>query len=456
MHAIIDSPYNIGEYADRLYLEGVRTVIRYYNNRNSTTFPNKCLTLSEKEKLFAAGLNVAVVFQQRGGAGGFPGDLSGQNGTRDAARAVVLAGSIGQPEGSAIYFGVDHDFYRPSELDQIERYFRAVSAQIDGRYRLGVYGSGAVCRRLKTEGLVDYFWLPASMGWSGTRAFLSSQEWTLFQKYQNIQSPFGGFDYDGNILNPTFADFGQFGPAPTISRLANPVERASVNQVAVYEVIARSGLNVRGGAGQQYAVSQTLPLGSVVHAMGHEGDWIQVDVQGDGAADGFMAQEFLKPLSGGMRIPVAAGVTAYAIAQQELTLNVAEFPGVANNPRIVLYHSSTDDGEAPDETAWCSSFVNYCVEQAGMDGTGSKWARSWHEKNWGQTVTDDPRIGDIVVWRRQAPGQDGGHVAFFVEELADGFVRVLGGNQSDRLRISTYPKNGTIGNTRYSLLSIRR
>ena len=55
---------------------GVQTVIRYYNNKNSATFPTKCLTAAELEALFDAGLSVAVVFQQRGGAGGNLDDLS--------------------------------------------------------------------------------------------------------------------------------------------------------------------------------------------------------------------------------------------------------------------------------------------------------------------------------------------------------------------------------------------
>jgi hypothetical protein len=76
MHEIIDSPYNLGDHAARLFQERVRTVIRYYNNKNSTVFPSKCLTPDEYGKLKAAGLNVGVVFQQRGGAArvdGVPG-----------------------------------------------------------------------------------------------------------------------------------------------------------------------------------------------------------------------------------------------------------------------------------------------------------------------------------------------------------------------------------------------
>jgi hypothetical protein len=46
--------------------------------------------------------------------------------------------------------------------------------------------------------------------------------------------------------------------------------------------------------------------------------------------------------------------------------------------------------------------------------------------------------------------------AFFVEKIGQDFLRVLGGNQSDRVRIATYPVNGPAGATIYHLLSIRR
>lgn len=457
MHEIIDSPFNVGDHAARLFHEGVRTVIRYYNNKNSSTFPSKCLIPGEFGKLTAAGLKVAVVFQQRGGAGGFLDDFGTGKGTRDAKRALALAGSIGQPPGSAVYFGVDHDFFRPNELDQIERYFAEVNAEFGGQFRVGVYGSGAVCSRLKSSSYATLFWLPASMGWSASRAFLASQQWTLFQKFQDLQADFGGFNYDGNLFNPTFADFGQFGaiaqPAAEV-----PILRDPANGVAVFEVMARSGLRLRGGAGEIFATLQTLPLGTVVHGLGQQGDWLQVDVNGDGIADGFMARAYLKALTGGVPLPLAqlATPTAYAIAQAELAIDVREIAGPENNPRIVLYHGTTSGGAAPDETAWCSSFINYCVEQAGRKGTDSKWAKSWHDNNWGQVVTDDPRTGDIVVWRRQSASMDGGHVGFFVGNVGDGIIRVLGGNQSNRVCISDYPIKGTIAGMKYTLLSIRR
>jgi uncharacterized protein (TIGR02594 family) len=134
----------------------------------------------------------------------------------------------------------------------------------------------------------------------------------------------------------------------------------------------------------------------------------------------------------------AARTVPYAVAQQELLKNIAEIPGEDSNPRITLYHSTTAGGAAPDEVAWCSSFVNYCVEHAGLAGTDSKAARSW--KNWGTAVAqNDWREGDIVVFWRVSPTGWQGHVGFLVSWNGSK-PEVLGGNQGNKLSIARpYP-----------------
>jgi uncharacterized protein (TIGR02594 family) len=450
MHEIIDVPSDIGEFADQLADAGVKTVIRYYNHRNSSHLPSKALTQRELDKLFHAGLSVAVVFQQRGGAGGNLTDLSATTGDRDAVRALELAAALHQPDGSAIYFGVDHDYFRASELAQIKAYFQAARARIDGRYRVGVYGSGTVGTTLKRAGTVDLIWLAAARGWSGTRQALESGDWTLDQRFLELRSEIGGFIYDGNVFNPAAANFGQFGPGGGVD------SPAGQGVAMLYEVIARSGLNLRPIPDTESRVIQSLPLGTVVRGLARTGEWIKADLNGDGLADGYLFLAFLRPVSGGLPLPPPAGSRRpMDIARAELALDVREVAGAQNNPRITMYHASTSGGAAPDETAWCSSFANYCVEQAGLNGTNSKWARSWHDSRWGSEVTNAPQEGDIVVWRRHSQNVEGGHVAFFVDADADS-IRVLGGNQGNRVSITRFPRNGQSGSFRYDLLSIRR
>lgn len=449
MHEIIDVPADIGRFADQLAAAGVKTAIRYYNHRNSTNLPTKGLTRRELDMLHDAGLSVAVVFQQRGGNDGHIEDFTAAAGRRDAARALELAAAMAQPHGSAIYFGVDHDYFRGADLDRIEAYFDAARTTIAGNYVVGVYGSGTVGRRLKNAGKADLIWLAAARRWSGTQQALQEGLWTIDQRYLELTSPIGGFVYDGNVANPAYPTFGQFGPAGAIE-----TDRSNPSG-ALFRVIARSGLNLRSGPGEPYRVIETLPNGASVTGRGREGDWMRIDLDGDGLSDGYMFASYLQAVSGGIPIVASPGQRPIDVARAELALNISEFPGPADNPRIVLYHGTTSGGSAPDETAWCSSFVNYCVEQAGFTGTDSKWARSWHDEGWGEASTDDPADGDIVVWRRRGAGVDGGHVGFFVGADSTG-ISVLGGNQSNKVCIQRYPKNGTLGPFTYTLLSIRR
>lgn len=129
--------------------------------------------------------------------------------------------------------------------------------------------------------------------------------------------------------------------------------------------------------------------------------------------------------------PATAGVPRHlAIAQGEL--GVHEIRGPRDEARVLQYHQATSLRARNDETAWCSSFVNWTMQQAGVRGTGSAAARSWLQ--WGRAVPKDAqhvRPGDVIVFPRgNNPAQ--GHVAIVSEVLDDGRVRVIGGNQSMR------------------------
>lgn len=124
----------------------------------------------------------------------------------------------------------------------------------------------------------------------------------------------------------------------------------------------------------------------------------------------------------------AAGIPRHLqIARGEL--GVTEIPGAANNPRVVEYHQATSLKATNDETSWCSAFVNWTMQRAGVQGTNNAAARSWLQ--WGQAVPRDTahvKPGDVIVFPRgNNPAQ--GHVAIVSEVLDGGRVRVVGGNQ---------------------------
>jgi len=111
------------------------------------------------------------------------------------------------------------------------------------------------------------------------------------------------------------------------------------------------------------------------------------------------------------------------------------------NPRILEYHASTTLNAREDEIPWCASFVNWCVTQAGLIGTNSAAAISF--ASWGQRLTE-PRGGCVVVIRQRKNGTDqatgsssGNHVAFF-QKIEDNRIFLLGGNQSDSVKVSSF------------------
>ena len=137
--------------------------------------------------------------------------------------------------------------------------------------------------------------------------------------------------------------------------------------------------------------------------------------------------------------------SAYAVARRQLEFNWNEVAGPKSNPNILEVYKSVDglnNSELDDSTyAWCSCFVNWCIQKAGGKGTRNALARSWLQ--WGQESKGE--VGDIVVFKRGDSTWQG-HVGFVVKKgLLT--VDVLGGNQSDRVKISTF--------SRLSVLSYR-
>lgn len=125
------------------------------------------------------------------------------------------------------------------------------------------------------------------------------------------------------------------------------------------------------------------------------------------------------------------------LARREL--GISEIAGPEHNPRILEYHDHTSLDAERDEVHWCSSFVNFCIQQAGLTGTRSAMARSWLK--WGRPI-DEPRPGCVVVLRRGKPPS--GHVGFFIKE-ENNRLFLLGGNQGDRVCIVSFPRWDVIG-----------
>lgn len=116
-----------------------------------------------------------------------------------------------------------------------------------------------------------------------------------------------------------------------------------------------------------------------------------------------------------------------------------EVAGAGSNARIISYHACTTLKATLDDIAWCSSFINWVMIQAGIQPTFSAAARSWLK--WGIGI-DSPEVGCVVVLKRGAPPS--GHVCLFIDDMGQN-ITCLGGNQGDQVKYSVYPKSDVIG-----------
>ncbi len=125
---------------------------------------------------------------------------------------------------------------------------------------------------------------------------------------------------------------------------------------------------------------------------------------------------------------------------------IRETPGRNDNPEVLKYFDELgfDGSKLKDETSWCSAFINWCCKMAGLSYSGKLTARSW--LNVGRKVIQ-PQIGDVVIFWRESRKSWKGHVGFYMRET-EKYIYVLGGNQSNQVKISKYPK--------YRLLGYRR
>lgn len=122
----------------------------------------------------------------------------------------------------------------------------------------------------------------------------------------------------------------------------------------------------------------------------------------------------------------------------ETYLGLEEFPGAKHNPKIVkMFADSGNAWATSDEIPWCAAFVGSVLAQCGISGTNRLDARSY--ANWGSAVDlKDAQPGDVVVLSRD-PDPKAGHVAFYAGKGRNGFIRLLGGNQGNKVTISEFP-----------------
>ena len=131
-----------------------------------------------------------------------------------------------------------------------------------------------------------------------------------------------------------------------------------------------------------------------------------------------------------------------AIASAEI--GVKEVSGSKANERILKYAKDCGFQDyTSDETAWCSLFVNWVAQKAGVKRSNNLAARSWLLAG---VPTDHPEPGDIVIFWRESIESWKGHVGVFMGFSKDGSrIYSLGGNQGNQVSVTAYPASQVLG-----------
>jgi len=116
----------------------------------------------------------------------------------------------------------------------------------------------------------------------------------------------------------------------------------------------------------------------------------------------------------------------------------------AQNAMLTDYLHNGGQNLNPAQLAWCASFVNATLAQAGQKGTGSAIATSF--MNWGQPVAANGlQRNDVVVFPRgRQAGQTGGHVGIATGNVRNGMLEVISGNHGDRVARTWEPMSSAM------------
>lgn len=279
--SVIDTASNTVSSLPWLKAAGVQTIVRYYATAAQPEVPEKQLTEAEANAILDAGLSLAIAFQYYNNR---KENIHAERGKADGATVLQRVETFRQPRGSAVYFGIDGDW--PDKAADIVAYFSEVNRALKpAGYRVGVYGSGATCKRVLDEGLADLSWLAYAPAWSGAASFYNSGRWTLFQAGLDTTAA-AGLRIDTNLVHPAVTDFGQWSRAGAGG--GHSTARSSEIATGRRFVASKTEkLYAEPAEGAAILENVRFRKSNVVRLVAVSGDWAQVDVNETGKPAGW-------------------------------------------------------------------------------------------------------------------------------------------------------------------------
>lgn len=169
-----------------LITEGVQFVGRYLGDGWKT------IDKVEADTILNTGLKIVSIYESNPTKASY---FSRKKGFSDAKDAAKYAKSIGQSEGSAIYFTVDYDA-TSSDLDSILDYFTGVREGIDQNYNVGVYGPYSVIQKLHENKATQFYWQTYAWSKGKIADFINIYQHQNDVKVANIQVDLNHFIND--------------------------------------------------------------------------------------------------------------------------------------------------------------------------------------------------------------------------------------------------------------------
>ena len=122
---------------------------------------------------------------------------------------------------------------------------------------------------------------------------------------------------------------------------------------------------------------------------------------------------------------------------------LSEVSGRQSNPEILEFFYELDYDWVNDDSAisWCSAMLSYYAKKCGYEYHKQLNARGWLKM---PIVVLKPELGDVVILWRNDPNSWEGHVGLFVNWTPTK-VYLAGGNQSNQINITAYPRDRIIG-----------